>query len=150
MQVGWSWEEQQSRGVHSKIQIDASLMCTSLHCSEMWMHRLLYQGIYNEVQGSTMAFLSRIIIIWGFDHLDSITNQHLWMLHAIFSWWFKSNCRKTIPQIQRSSAFMDLWYWLLLSVWSMFPKTHQSIIKPNVANQLKPVSAYTFFTFFCH
>lgn len=39
MRVGPSWEERQSRRVQSKIQIDASLMCSSLHCSATWMRR---------------------------------------------------------------------------------------------------------------
>ena len=57
-------------GFIAKIQIDASLMCCSLHCSETRMHRSFYHGIYNEMSGKQnglFVLYNLLFIILYFD-----------------------------------------------------------------------------------
>lgn len=100
MRVGRSWEEHQSRGVRSKIRINASLMCCSVRCFVMWMHRSRNLQWCVERHNGLFVLHNLLILClecwFWFEYgnqstaLNCKSNKHVWLLHAVFCWSLKT------------------------------------------------------------
>lgn len=152
-QVGQSWEEHQSRGVHSKIPFDAFLMCCAVCCSVTWMLRSRnLQRCGGRHNGPFV--LHNVLIVLNTDLGKSSHKSPLDSKQQIEFMIISCTLLVLNVQVKWKRCLHPKVKYIHRSVLLTYPVsvihisgTYQSIIGLNVTNQLRPVSAYTFFTF---